>query len=197
MDPVLKRLAEKNKAHGKILTRERSQYLKLLPFAVVLLALYLGSWYFLIGYDGEVQGTVLLGMSKQVWFFAMILSLGIGGLFIACSLAFVVWSTIAAQQLQGTVNAFRVNLTSFLCLSASVIFLLVGKWLNTMIILNNKDIAQFWYFGSEQTPFIVEFILTSANVIIAMLLVMIFLFIISLPFKARRHAQELLDHLRG
>lgn len=196
MDPVLKRLAEKNKVHRKTLRRERIQHLKLLPFAVAFLALYLGSWYFLIGYDGEVQGTRFLGMSKQVWFFAMILSSGIGALFIASSLAFVVWGTIVAQQLKGSVNALRVNLTSFLFLSASVALLLVGKWLDALIISNNKDIAQFWYFGFEQTPFIVEFILTSVNVIIAMLLVLTFLFIIALPLKARRHAQELLDKHR-
>lgn len=112
MDPVLKRLAEKNNVHRKTLRRERIQHLKLLPFAVAFLALYLGSWYFLIGYDGEVQGTRFLGMSKQVWFFAMILSSGIGALFIASSLAFVVWGTIVAQQLKGSVDALRVNLTS-------------------------------------------------------------------------------------
>ena len=81
MEP-LDKLAEKNKKYAEIKKKERLEVLGHIPIALISLAVYISIVVF-FGTDTYDSAEVnLWGMSKQVWFVAMVLSAGFGGIFL-------------------------------------------------------------------------------------------------------------------
>ncbi|MDO6464315.1 hypothetical protein [Pseudoalteromonas carrageenovora] len=189
MDPLSK-LAEKNKKHAEIKKKERLEVLGHIPFALVSLAAYISIVVF-FGTDTYDPNEVnLWGMSKQVWFVAIVLSAGVGGIFFVASLAFIVWVQLIARNLKTKVSIFKLFFFSLISLSISFLLLLLGKYLDWLIHHNSLSIAEFMSFGFETTPFPIEIAVNFLILCIAMFLLQIAMFVASFPFKAKRHARE-------
>ena len=190
MDPVLKRLQERNLAHKKLLLKQRINELRLIPPALFLFAGYLGAYYFLLGYEGSLFGEKWYGMSKQVWFLAMITLSGVGSLFLSGSLAFVIWSHIYIKTLGYTVAPGRVAVVSSVFLIISFLFMLAGKWLHVAVSNSANEIANFFTFGFETVPVLIEVAFTVFNTGLSVMFLCLFMMIVTFPFKAKKHAIE-------
>lgn len=191
MDPVLKRFKEKNDAHKQHLKKERSDMLKMLPLILILMGAYLGTQYFLLYYDERFLDIYWRGISKHVWFLALIFSSGIGSLFFSGSVAYVIWSSIIGKSLGLRISMLKSATISLVLLSISFILLFFGKWLHLKIVANNRDIAEFMTFGFRETPIIIELIFTFFNSIVCLFFFGIFITIMLLPFNAKKHAIEI------
>lgn len=194
MDPVLKKLQEKNKTFQKHRKQERLEVLKQIPFVFILMVAYFGTFYFLLNTAENSFGITWRGLTKHVWFLAVMLSAGVGSVFFAGSIAYVVWVSKIAKTLGFKVSQVKSSLISFLLLSISFIFLFLGKIMHLKVILNNKEIAQFMTFGYRKAPGIVEIAFTFFNVIACVVFVSVFIFIIRLPFSAKRHALQIIEY---
>ncbi|GAA5214462.1 hypothetical protein ACFSJ3_04875 [Corallincola platygyrae] len=190
MDPVLKKLQEKNEAHKKLVWKERKSELLAMPFAIIIFLIYFGTQYYLLGYKGEILGESWEAMAKQVWFLAMVFTTGLGSLFFSGSLAFVIGTSIAVKELGRRINFVKSGLVSTTLLSISLLFFMIGKWVHAKILLNSINISDFFKFGLEETPFIVIYIFLLINSAVAIIFFVLFAIIFTFPFKAKKLAQE-------
>lgn len=190
MDP-LEKLAEKNKKYAEINKKEWLEVLGRIPFVIVSLAAYISIFVYLGTDSYDPDELNLWGMSKQVWFVAMVLSAGIGATFFVASLSFIVWIQLIARNLKSKVSTIKLFIFSAISLSVSILFFLMGKYLDWLIHHNSLSIAKFMRFGFETTPFLIEMATNFIIVCIAMFLLQIAMFVASVPFKAKRHAGEI------
>lgn len=189
MDP-LKKLAEKNRKHAEIKRRERLETLGHIPIVLVSLAAYFSIFAFFSMDNYDPVEFPLWGLSKQVWFFAIVLSGGIGSICFIGSLSYLIWLHIFAHKLEIKVSFFRISMISAVSLGISFLFLLLGKYLDSVIHDNANEIANFMRFGLREIPGPIEFALNLFIIFISIVLLQIAMFIASLPFKASKHARE-------
>ncbi|WP_152960619.1 hypothetical protein [Pseudoalteromonas porphyrae] len=130
-------------------------------------------------------------MSKQVWFFAMVLSAGVGAICFIGSLSFLLWIHLIARHLKSKVSMIKLFFLSFFSLSISLFLLLLGSYFDVLIHNNAHSIAKFMRFGFEVTPFPIEMAINFVIVFFAMLLLQVSMYVAALPFKAKRHATEI------
>lgn len=190
MEP-LDKLAERNKKYAKIKQKERLEVLSHIPLALIFLATYISIVVFFGADTYEPNEVNLWGMSKQVWFVAMLLSVGLGGIFFVASLSFIVWVQLIARNLKTKVSIFTLFVFSLISLSISFFLLLLGKYFDWLIHQNSISIDRFMRFGFEVTPFPIEMAINFLILCFAMFLLQIAMFIASVPFKAKRHAREI------
>lgn len=189
MDP-LEKLAEKNRRHAEIKRRERREALSHIPMVLISLVVYFSIFAFFSLDNYDPKEFPLWGLSKQVWFFAIVLSGGIGVICFIGSLSYLIWLHIVAYKLKMKVSFFKISLMSVFSLGISFLFLVLGKYLDSLVHNNANEIANFMRFGFRETPFPVEFAINLFIIIISIILLQVGMLIASLPFKAKRHARE-------
>ena len=189
MDP-LQKLAERNRKHAEINKKERRENLKLYPIALLFYFLYFGGYYFYFSNEEQFLSFEFWELTKQVWLISMVTIGGIGSIFFSASLAILIWLNIFVKELGAKVNLFRSGIFSVISISISYSFFLFAKWLNIFIIENNKNIYEFLSVDFPGMVFMVETGLYYIVGIISMIFLMLFFFISSIPFKAKKHAQE-------
>ena len=187
----LEKLAEKNKKYEEIKKKDWLEVLAHVPLTLISLVAYISIFVFFStdSYDsGELN---LWGMSKQVWFFAMVLSAGTGAICFIGSISYILWIYLIAWRLKIKVSIFKLFVISFISLSISLMFFLLGKYFDWLIHNNSLSISKFMRFGFEKTPFPIEMAINFVIVCVAMFLLQVSMFVASIPFKAKRHAGEM------
>ena len=187
----LEKLAEKNKKYEEIKKKEWLEVLGHLPLALIFLVTYISIFIFFSTDSYDPDELNLLGMSKQVWFFAMVLSAGTGAICFIGSISYILWIYLIAWRLKIKVSIFKLFVISFISLIISLMFFLLGKYFDWLIHQNSLSISKFMRFGFEKTPFPIEMAINFVIVCVAMFLLQVSMFVASIPFKAKRHAGEM------
>jgi hypothetical protein len=164
--------------------------LKFFPLAIVCLALYLGLSYFLL-VDKDISGLNLVGLSRHIWVLAMELTVGVGAVFFIGSFASVIWHFIFVRALGAKSNFTKANSIFVFSLSISILLFMFGKWLTLLITNNAVAVSEFVSFNIYPPPFLIRFALDIVIAIVGIFLMVVCYFVASLPFKAKKHVQEL------
>ncbi|KZN55534.1 hypothetical protein [Pseudoalteromonas luteoviolacea] len=190
MDP-LEKLTEKNKKHERIKQNERIEVARHLPLITLYIIIYLSIYVFLSVDNFAPNTDSLLGMSKQVWLFAMIISGGFGAILFIGSIASVIWFFLVSSYIEFKRIPKRAILILLLAKVSSFCFFMLGSYLDTIININSQLIAKFMNFGYETTPFLITLPANMFIAGVALIFLKILISIASIPLDAKKHAEKL------
>lgn len=191
MDP-LEKLTERNKKYEKIKRKERIEVVKHLPLIAVFIIIYL-SIYVYLGIDNYKPNTEsLLGMSKQVWLFSMIISGGFCVIFFVGSLASILWFFLISKHIKVKHLPLKAVFIPLLSFILSLVCFMLGHYLDQLIHDNSSSIAKMMRFGYETTPLLIALPINMFIAGIALMLFKTLISIASFPFGAKKHAEKII-----
>ncbi|AOT08375.1 hypothetical protein [Pseudoalteromonas luteoviolacea] len=191
MDP-LEKLTEKNKKYESIKRKERIEVIKHLPLTVLFIIIYLSIYVYLSVDSFKPNTDSLLGMSKQVWLFSMIISGGFCMIFFVGSLASLISACILCKHIKFKHISLQAALIPLLSIALSLAFFMLGHYLDQVINNHSSSIAKLLSFGYEATPFLITL---PVNMLIAGTTIVLFKTLISvasIPLDAKKHVAKMI-----
>ncbi|MFA3790260.1 hypothetical protein AB6T38_04010 [Aliiglaciecola sp. SL4] len=191
---ALKRLEEKNKQHQRLLKKQNKWVLPLFLFSILAFIIYLVTIWYVADLSSSRDPERLPEMTRHLWLLSMILTVGLGSLFVIKSFTSTLCVETIAQRVNASLNYIKVISIALKQLLLGLGLIYLGIWLDDLITANRYDIAQFFRFGFSHPPLLLQIITTGIIVLCGTLLVASILLNFVLLPKVINHQVRKLKH---